>query len=474
MDRKENRAPLIAAIVIVALSIIGILGWIFVPKVITAYSSLGIWSWKPFSLFGLWPGFATLMMWVIPLAVVTLIIIGIVAWRQRKPKQPQSTDKPAEMGSEKRDWQYIFWFKVPPEWGAVRLLLGKPRFKAEKRWFKPGLHFKWWGIETVVFFDMRKYTAPLKTAQVSTSGLMERKVDWERAVPGVYPDEREATWIGAQGNFEGQVLVSIRDPFLMFELAESVRPTNPEGFATFSNDIMSSIMKEAQNRIPLMDCYVLPGMVQCFMDPGRVPATNGAKAKLRTKLEDLEAERVKKAQAAEDELAKKETRQPNQISKRPVTDKEIERDLDKEELGPGRWHNWKDLKIGLTTLGKIEISDPKSYIPEVIGDPDDDSFMKSYVGRLYQQGFYVHGYFISDFNPEKAVLKLIDEYTQKQLLRRNNLVTIRQDIDTAHGERSVREIHTVGSAKSISQLLGQIADDVLERFGIDWVPGPEM
>ena len=223
-----------------------------------------------------------------------------------------------------------------------------------------------------------------------------------------------------------------------------------------------------------MDCYVLPGMVQCFMDPGRVPATNGAKAKLRTKLEDLEAERVKKAQAAEDELAKKETRQPNQISKRPVTDKEIERDLDKEELGPGRWHNWKDLKIGLTTLGKIEISDPKSYIPEVIGDPDDDSFMKSYVGRLYQQGFYVHGYFISDFNPEKAVLKLIDEYTQKQLLRRNNLVTIRQDIDTAHGERSVREIHTVGSAKSISQLLGQIADDVLERFGIDWVPGPEM
>ena len=231
-------------------------------------------------------------------------------------------------------------------------------------------------------------------------------------------------------------------------------------------------MKEAQNRIPLMDNYVLPSPVQSLLDPARIPMTvSGKDRKLRAKLVDIEAKRVQKAQAQENELAKKENRPPQVIPTKSITGDDLDRWADKEELGLDRWDGWEKIKLGGIELGKIDLSKPESYIYDAL---EDEQFKNSYVGRLWTQGFTVYGYFISDFNPETSILKLIDDYSNKQLLRRNNLVTIRQKIDTEEGDRSAREIHSVGSAKSITVLLTQIADDVLDRFHIVWVPEPEM
>jgi len=76
MDKdNRNYVPLIAILGGILAAII-VLAWIFVPKVMNAYTSLPIWSWEAFTLFGLWPGFKTLVQWVIPIAAVTLIIVG--------------------------------------------------------------------------------------------------------------------------------------------------------------------------------------------------------------------------------------------------------------------------------------------------------------------------------------------------------------------------------------------------------------
>ena len=233
MDKdNRNYVPLIAILGGILAAII-VLAWIFVPKVMNAYTSLPIWSWEAFTLFGLWPGFKTLVQWVIPIAAVTLIIVGIIAMRQKPQAQSAGKDKDKDQATdssyEKRDWRFVFWFMVPPGYRGVRVLFGEPRYRRQKRSFGPGIHFKWWGFETVAFFDMRKYSNKLETREVSTSGLMERRVQWERALPGVYPEESDTTWIGAQASFTGQVLVAIRDPFLMFDLEDKVRPANAAG-----------------------------------------------------------------------------------------------------------------------------------------------------------------------------------------------------------------------------------------------------
>lgn len=366
----------------------------------------------------------------------------------------KSPEKQAKPDPTKRNYRAALFFTVPPGHRGVITLFGKPLQPTRISLFgwrpfdgMPGLGLKLPFIHNVIIMDVAYRPFDITTAEISTAGVIEVDPEWEIDVPSrlqakVQAEERQL--IGAQVSFDLEMLIGIDKPVRILEVDPELRNFG-DRVKKLIRGIINAKLQESLGRILLEDLYHLPLTVMLLGNTeeiiGRHPS--GENAVVGYERWDSNVRETVLMDGETTVLATPKDfmrvdhlpiNHPQRTGARPV--KLFTEDINNEKF-----------------LALVAAHRPNSII-----------------GRIYANAFKIKNFNLEDFNPESSVRSLLDKRTSAKLERMNNLITIRRLTDDSIGERSIREIRTIGSAKSISVLLGQIADDVKKRFEIDYKP----